>query len=668
MPELLHLFQPGTIGRLEVKNRVVMAPMVTFSNGREGEILDKTVNYYAERAKGGVGLIICQASIIMRESRAPHRVSAYDDKFIPGLRRIADAIHEYDAKAAFQVVHHGRLLTDYRYMVDHPEEIRAVAPSPIPRLLSVVEVPDSKDERADTVRITRNLPPIEATKEDIKRIVQAFAEAARRIKDAGFDAVEIHGAHGYLISQFLSPLANRRMDEYGGSPEKRARFACEVIEATKEKVGKDFPVLFRFSGSDFLPGGIDIDECKQQAPLFVEAGADALDVSASERNSTQWLYPSFLFSQGPLVFLAAEIKKVVKVPVITVGKIIDPDFADQVIAQGKADFVALGRALLADSKWANKAREKRFEEIRPCIYCLNCYDFISHPENREKGLRCSVNPGLLREREFPLQRAVPSKKVMVVGGGPAGMEAARTLAERGYRVTLFEQNGYLGGQWYIACQQPQKKEDYCKLLIFLQKGLGKTGVDLRLNTKVNLDIVKREKPDAVVLATGAIPFKPNINGVDGRNVVQADDVILGKAKTGETVTVVGGRYLGMEIADQLADEGKKVHLVSRRTIGRGVERNIYLALRDRLVQKGVNLYPHCPVVEIRQDGVYVVFDNDLLFLEANTVVLAAGFQSEDTLYSELRSHFDELYQIGDCVEPRTVMCAIREGAEIGRLV
>jgi len=668
MPELRHLFQPGSIGTMDVRNRVVMAPMVTFSNGPQGEILDKTVHYYAERAKGGVGLIICQSSVILRESRLPHRVSAYDDRFIPGLKRIADAIHEYDAKAAFQVVHHGRLLTDYRNMVDHPEEIRAVAPSPIPRLLSVMEIPGSNGGGEEALRITRNVPPIEATKEDIRRIMQAFAEAARRIKDAGFDAVEIHGAHGYLISQFLSPLVNRRTDEYGGSTEKRARFACEVIQATRQKVGGDFPVLFRFSGSDFLPGGITIEECKRQAPLFVEAGADALNVSASERNSTQWMYPSFLFPQGPLVFLAGEIKKVVGVPVITAGKIIDPDFADQVIARGKADFVAMGRALLADSQWANKAREKRAEEIQCCIYCLNCYDFISHPENRKKGLRCSVNPTLLREREFTLEPAVESKDVMVIGGGPAGMEAARTLAERGHRITLYEQNGYLGGQFSIACQQPQKREDYPKLLTSLQKGLRNAGVPVRLNSKVNPDIVKREKPDAVIVATGAIPLAPDIKGVDGGNVVQANDVILGHAKTGKRAIVVGGRYLGMEVADQLADEGKEVLLVSRRTIGRGVERNIYFALRDRLVQKGVSLYPHCPIVEILPHGAYIVFDNDLLFLEAETIVLAVGFQSANTLYKELEGHVGELHQIGDCVEPRTVMCAIREGAEIGRLV
>jgi 2,4-dienoyl-CoA reductase-like NADH-dependent reductase (Old Yellow Enzyme family)/thioredoxin reductase len=665
MPELRHLFQPGSIGRMNIKNRIVMAPMVTFSNGPEGEILDRTVDYYAERARGGVGLIICQSSVIMRESRAPHRVSAYDDKFIPGLKRIADAIHTHDAKAVFQVIHHGRLLTEYRNMVEHPEEIRPLAPSVIPRLLSVVKIPGSHGERSP---IPRNIPPIEATKEDIKQVAHAFAEAARRIKDAGFDAVEIHGAHGYLIGQFLSPLANRRTDGYGGSPERRARFACEVIEATKKRVGNDFPVLFRFSGSDFMPGGITIEECKDQAPLFVEAGADALDVSASERNSTQWLYPSFLFPQGSLVFLAEEIKKVVSVPVITVGKIVDPRFADQVLAQGKADFIALGRALLADPHWANKARVNRFEEIRSCIYCLNCYDFISQPENREKGLWCSVNPALLREGGFPLKRARVSKDVIVVGGGPAGMEAARTMAERGHHVALFEQNGHLGGQWYIACQQPQKREDYPKLLLWLKKGLRETGVEVRLNTPGDLDIIQPGKPDAVILATGATPLKPNINGVDGPNVVQSNDVILGKAKPGKIITVVGGRYLGMEIADQLAAEAERINLVSRRAIGRGVERNIYFALRDRLVKKGVNLYPHCPVVEIREGGLYIVFDGDLLFLEAETVVLAVGFQSENGLYEELKGHIHELYRIGDCVEPRSVMWAIREGAEIGRIV
>jgi len=668
MSELKNLLRPGTIGKMELKNRIVMSPMGTVSHGPEGEILEKTADYYAERAKGGVGLIICQSSIIMRESRAPYRPSVYDDKFIPGLKMLADAIHKYGGKAAFQMVHHGRLLTDYQHMVNNPEEIKILAPSPIPRLLSRVELPEAGEHQKGTIWVRGNTPPVEATREDISRIVRAFAEGAGRIKKAGFDAVEVHGGHGYLISQFLSPLANRREDEYGGSPENRARFACEVIRAVRETVGPDFPIIFRFSGSDWMPGGINIEECKLQAPLFVEAGADALDVSASEQGSIDWQYPSFLFPQGPLVFLAEAIKKVVNVPVITVGKINEPVFADQILASGKADFVALGRGLLADPEWPNKASEGRFEDIRSCIYCLNCFNFGAHPEIMQKGLHCSVNPTLLREKESGLIAAPAPKKVMVIGGGPAGMEAAGTLAARGHKVTLFEQGDRLGGQWDIASRQPQKQQDYPKLLKYLDRGLKKTGVEVRLNNRVTVEMVKQEKPDAVIVATGATPAGLNVSGQSAQNLVQANDVILGKVQPGERVVVIGGRYLGMEIADQLAGEGKKVSLVTRRAIGRGIERNVYLTLRNRLIEKGVHLFANCPVVEIRERGIYIVFDNDLLFLEADTVVLAVGVKPENELGKKLKGLVKELYQIGDCVEPRDVMFAIREGFEVGKLI
>ncbi|MFA4911645.1 MAG: FAD-dependent oxidoreductase [Desulfobacteria bacterium] len=662
--KLINLFRPGNIGKMKVKNRIVMSPMGTVAHGPEGEITDRTVIYYAERAKGGVGFIICQSSIIMRESRAPHRPSIYDDKFIPGLRRVADAIHENGSMAAFQLVHHGRLLTDYQHMVDRPEELRILGPSPIPRLLRVLEIPGAKEEQDLSIWVRGNIPPEEATREDIKRIIKAFAEAARRVKDAGFDAVEIHGGHGYLISQFLSPLANQRTDEYGGSVEKRALFACEIIDAVKQKVGIDFPVIFRFSGSDFMPGGINIDDSTRQAPLFVEAGADALDVSASEQGSIDWQYPSFLFQQGPLVHLAEAIKKAVKVPVIAVGKIVDPTFAEEVLAQGKADFVALGRALLADPEWSNKAKEGRFDDIRACIYCLNCFNFKDHPNILREGLHCSVNPALMREKEFVIVPTSLPKKIMVVGGGPAGMEAARTLQEKGHRVTLYEQDKELGGQWYVASQQAQKKHDYPKLLYYLKRGLDKAGVKVHLGTRVTPGLVKREKPNIVVIATGASPAILDIKGIDNKNVVQANDLILGKVMTGEQVVVIGGRYLGMEIADQLAGEGKKVSLVARRSLGRDIERNIYLTLRNRLIKRGVFIYQSCPVVEIRPGGIYVIFNNDLVFLEADSVVLAVGVKPEKELSTKLKGLVPEVYEIGDCVEPRDVMWAIREGAEL----
>lgn len=667
MPELRKLFEPGRIGGMEVRNRIVMSPLGTLKNNPDGTLKDEVADYYAERAKGGVGFIICQTSTILPEAAAPMRTGAWDDKFIPGLRKVANAIHQYDVMCAFQLTHHGRVLTQYRDMVVHGERIKPIAPSAIPRLLAEIQIP-KQDGSAVPLWVMDNTPPKEATTEDIERIRGGFAEAAGRVKQAGYDAVEIHGGHGYLISQFLSPLVNRRTDAYGGTTERRARFACEVIEAVREKVGAGFPIVFRLSGSDFLEGGINIDEVVLQAPLFVEAGADALDVSSSEQASIQWQYPSFLLPPGVLVPLAEKVKKAVKVPVITVGKIGDPILADEILRQGKADFVAMGRALVADPGLPSKAKDGRFDDIRRCVYCLNCLNFGAHPHMLSDGVSCTVNPAMLREKKFQLQLAATPKRVMIIGGGPAGMEAARTLGEQGHQVSLYEKTDKLGGQWYIACQQEQKKRDYLHLLRHLSRGLDKAKVELRLNAEVTPQVVEEERPDAVVIATGASPQAPNISGAYGENVVQAVDVIMGKAKAGQKVIVVGGRYLGLEIADQLADQGRKVTLVTRRALGREIERNIYLALRNRLIDKEVQLFANSPVVEIRDKGVYVVFEGDLLFLTADTVVLATGVKPESQLIEALKGMAPEIYAVGDCVEPRDAMWAIREGAEVARRI
>lgn len=655
MTRLTKLFEPGKIGTLEIKNRIVMAPMYLQAHDPEGFIRDHLVDYFVERAKGGVGLIITMSSSSLAFGRAPGRAGTWDDKFIPGLRKVSRAVHEAGAKIAWQILYHGKLLSvwldqpppEFAHTSIRKEEIRAIGPSAIPWVYN-------------------NKLPEEATKQDIEEIVEGFGEAARRVKDAGFDAVEVHGAHGYAITQWLSPRDNKRTDEYGGSVENRARFACDIIRRVRQKVGPDFPILFRFSGSDFLPGGINIEDSVRQAPLFVEAGADALHVSACEFMTTQWQFLSYLFPDAAIVHLAEAIKKVVKVPVITVGKIWDPRFAERILQEGKADFVAMGRALIADPELPNKAREGRFEDIRRCIYCNNCLQVgIRPPSVKARGRTCTINPAMLREREFEIKPTSSPKKVIAVGGGLAGMEAARTLAERGHHVTLYEKSHKLGGQWAIASKQPSK-EAFASVTDRLSSGLEKAGVTVKLNFEVTPQVIDEAKPDAVVVATGATPATLDVPGIEGKNVVQAVDVIMGKAEVGDRVVVVGGRYVGMEVADYLAEQGKKVTLVTRRSLGRDTEENIYRELRNRLVDKGVNIYQFTPVDELREDGVHIVFNQELLFLKADTVVLAVGAKSENSLAQELQKAGVKVYTIGDCVKPRDAAEAIREGAEVGR--
>lgn len=489
------------------------------------------------------------------------------------------------------------------------------------------------------------------------------------MKDAGFDAVEGHGAHGYLISQFLSPLDSMRTDEYGGSVEKRARFVCEVLAAIRKTVGSDYPILLRISGSDFMPGGITIEDSVHQSPLFVEAGADALHISASQQASIHWQYPSYLFPKGPLVHLVRAVKEVVKVPVIVVGKLGDPYLAEQVLKEKSADFIALARPLMADPQWPNKVMEGRIADINHCINCLNCFNFMPHLGYVLKwGVPYTVNPAKLRERNFTARAVYSSKRVMVVGGGLAGMEAARVLSLRGHEVDLYEQSSLLGGQWHIACLQPQKKVDYLPLLDKMIRDLKKSGARIYFNTEVMPELVKKVNPDAVVVATGAQPITPKIRGGDGKNVVQAIDVVLGKVDVPDRIVVAGGRYLGMKIADELAIQGKEVYLVTRSLLGRDMERNIFLALRDRLIEKGVSIFQNSPLVEVRDDGVYIAFNGDLVFLGADMVILAAGMKSRNRLFDAIKGSVSEVYNIGDSVMPRDAMAAIREGAEIGRLI
>lgn len=664
MSRFSKLFEQGKIGSMSVRNRIVLPAMGTNSLDI-GELNDRTIHYYAERARGGAGLVIVQASTIMYESRAPGRIWIHDDSSIPKLRQLAQAIQAHGARAAIQLCHHGTMMSTIRMGMAHgakaalksnsngttpstpdkSEEISVLAPSPIPYVVN-------------------DVVPKEMTQDDMDHVAEGWAEAARRVRDAGFDAVEVHGAHGYLISQFRSPLTNRRTDEYGGSPQNRARFACKVLAAVRKKVGPDYPILFRISGSDFSEKGVTLEDTVIQAPLFVEAGADALDISAGSLESYLWVLPSYLIPAGQNIPAAAAVKKVVNVPIMVTGRLSFPAFAERILENHKADFIAMGRGLIADPDLPTKAGEGKLEDIQQCLYCNNCiYSLI-----RGRELRCTVNPAVLREREFAAEPAQSPKKVMVIGGGLAGMEAARVLAERGHHVSLYEKSDRLGGPWNTDASRANKK-GYINLANRMTRSLDKTGVQVVLNKEVTADFVQEIKSDAVVVSTGSVPQAINVPGASGKNVIQATDVLLGKVEVGSTAIVIGGGNLGVETADFLAQRGGKVIVVEALDhLGANMDRFIYKYLLERLIEKGVVMLTNSPVREVTEHGVYVKHNFDLLFIKGETVILALGMQPENRLAEELRQRGISFHSIGDCAEPRDELEAIREGAEVGRQI
>jgi len=651
MTTFTHLFTPGKIGKLEIRNRILQAPMGTFSYDAEGIPSEETINYFVERAKGGVGLIICHSVRVSPESRVLGLPNLFEDKYIPIMAKIADAIHGAGAKCALQMNHSGKAMTYTNIGMGQPVEPQAIGPSPI-------------------MYVKTGVAPREASKEEIRRLVELFSDTARRVMLAGFDMVEIHAAHGYLLSNFLSPFTNRRTDQYGGSQQNRARFICEIVERIRDKTGPDFPVSVRFSGADFLPGGTTIEDSLIQASLFEKAGASLLHVSAGAHENTEVQFLSYLWPDGYLTGLAAQIKKVVKIPVCTVGKLGDPVVANQVLKEGKADFIALARPLLADPYWPNKVRESKIEELNRCIYCNNCVDRLFTTTRKEKRLFCTVNPYLFREKKYTVRKVSKSKKVMVIGGGIAGMQAAIVAAERGHSVTLYEATGNLGGAWNIAAAQPGK-EIYHNLTLHLAQKAQKAGVKIVLNKKVDMAFVEAEKPDAVIVATGAKPTIPDVLGANGAAVVQAVDVFLGKAEVGGKIVIIGGRMIGMEVAIYLAEKGRKVSLITLRRLGENgkkLEENIYRTLRDKMIKQGIQIFSHTPALEIRPDGVFADDEGNILWLPADTIVLAVGHKSEKELTEGLRKIVPEVYAAGDCNSPRDGLEATREGMEVGQRV
>jgi len=634
------LFEPIQLGRMEVKNRVVMAPVATPFWSGDGTASERLRDFCKARADGGVGLIILGATLV-----APGLMQRIDDdKFIPGFRQVVASLHEAGAKAALQLYHLGAVEAMYS-----PERgDQALAPSGLP---AYPGGPNCK----------------EMTIEEIRRVVEAFALAAERAKQAGFDAVELHAAHGYLIAQFISPLFNKRTDDYGGDVTRRARFVLEIVKAIKAECGKDYPVIVRVSGEEYEEGGVKIEDTKLLARLLEEAGTAAVHISYGTQVSPVPLsLAPPCYPDGVLVHLAEQVKSVVNVPVIAVGKIKTPHFAEKVLQEGKADLIALGRALLADPEWAKKAEAGALADIRPCIGCNYCMQGMM---DEPIGIKCTVNAAAGREEEYRIRKAEQRKKVVVVGGGPAGMEASRVAALRGHEVMLYEKQGELGGQLLLA-RIPPYKDDMEELRNYLINQLGKLSIDMRLGEEFRVEEVNGIRPDVIILATGIIPFVPEIPGVDRENVLGAEEVLSG-CEVGERVVVVGGELVGCETAEFLADGGKKVTIMRRgREMATSIEPMARALLLRRLREKGVEMVAGVQAYER-------ITERELVFInehglkdsrEFDTLVLACGALADNSLAPKLTGKDADTHIIGDCRKPRNLVSAIHEGAAVAHQI
>jgi len=632
------LWQPFRLGRMELKNRIVMPPMVTRYGSDDGQVTERSKNYYEARARGGAGLIIVEATYVHSRGRAfLNQLGLSEDRFIPGMSELVRVVQRHGAKIAVQLHHGGREAKSA--LTGMPP----VAPSPLAGLAGEV--------------------PQELTVEEIAEVARFFAQAALRAKEAGFDGVELHGAHGYLIGQFLSPFANKRQDEYGGDVRRRTRFLLEVIAAVRELVGEDYPVWVRIDGREYgREEGITLADAQETARLAQEAGVAAIHVScwgpAAPTNLT-----SPTFTPAVIEELAVGIKQAVSIPVIAVGRI-TPEAGERMLEQGKADLIAIGKALLADPELPNKVASGRLEDIIPCIICMGCRDDLRSKE--VVGIRCSVNAALGRERESEIVPAKKPKKVLVVGGGPGGMEAARVAALRGHQVTLWERGPRLGGQ-LIQAAIPPHKDRIAPLTEYFKTQLKKLGVRVELNKAATAALVEQFSPEVVILATGVKPLVPEIPGLDKAHVVQAGDVLEGRAAVGDKVVVIGGELVGCETAEFLAERGKQVTVMRRGPeMALGVGPSLRAFFLERLRQKGVTLLPGVSYHQVTAGGIVVTTkEGERKTIAADTIVLAAGSLPEQGLYQELKDKVAEVYRVGDCLKPRTIRDAIAEGFSVG---
>jgi 2,4-dienoyl-CoA reductase-like NADH-dependent reductase (Old Yellow Enzyme family)/thioredoxin reductase len=638
------LFKPGKIGNLEIKNRIIMSPMITEYADSDGYVTQRLIDYYAERAKGGVGLIMIEASYVQWPvgKGFERQIAVCDDKYIPGLTKLADAIKKNGARAVIQI-HHVGASGKSKIM----NGLQAIAPS-------AVSYPGYEPTRAISV-------------DEIKESVNCFIDAAVRCEKAGFEVIHIHACHHYLLANFLSPAWNHRTDEYGGAIENRARPLISVLKGIKQAV--KVPVSCRINVAEMgakeafgVEKELTIEDAIEIAKLLEKNGVDAVHLTARGYWSQEVIHMMPLFD-GKMLPYVERIKKAVSVPVIAFGRL-TPEVGEKALMEGKADFIGIGRGLLCDPEFANKVAAGKLSDIAPCISCFTCIQVSSY--GYQPGCKCAVNARCGREGEFPsLDKVKNPKKVMVIGGGPAGMEAARVAALRGHSVTLLEKQGVLGGQMLYADKGPLK-HNITLLTDYLTGQIKKNGVKVMLGKTATAEAIIREKPEVVIVATGAVPLRPPIDGLEKSGAVDAIDVLSGKVDVGERVVVIGGDMVGGEVAEVLADKGRKVTIVEMLPeLLTKMAVQIRRPVLANMKEKGIQAKLSCTAKKITKEGVLIVDkDGKEEFLSADTVVLASGSKPVNNLVHELKDRISEIHCIGDAKEPRKIVEAIHEAFEI----
>ena len=632
-------FTPYSIGGVDIKNRLIVPAMDSGVFDQKGFVYQPTLDYYGARAAGGFGLIIIEITAVEPTGVGmPCEPAGWTDECIPGMTKLASVIHEHGAKTIVQLHHAGRETVS-------PLAGKVVAPSAVP---------------CPTNRET----PHEFTTQEVYDLIQHYVDAAVRMQKAGFDGVEIHAGHGYLVQQFLSQFSNRRFDEFGGSLENRARFACEICKDIKKKCGDDYPVIIKLAVEEKVPGGMTVSDTKILAKYLEEAGYDMIECTICNYASLDWMSAPEDVPMGFNAYAAAEIKQGVSIPISAIDRINTPEIAEDILETGKADFVSISRQSLAEPEFPNKVKEGRISEITPCINCLqSCMGYMTDPKHLTAC--CLVNPRVGHEAEYTFDKVETPKKVMIVGAGPAGLYAAYVAAKRGHEVTVYEAQEKLGGQFRLASYPPAKSLLAGPLRFWTQEGK-KYGVKYITGTEVTKELVAEVKPDVVILATGAKQAKPPIEGIDGENVYMANDVLEGKVRVGRNVLIAGAGLVGLETADFLRERGGRkstlidmIPAVDYGVLGVGTHLNARLASNDTKYILGATIDHFTPTGAVyKQDG-------ELKTAEGfESIIIAMGSKAYNPLEEALKYLGCDVYVIGDATEAGQANKATEEAAAV----